>query len=313
MAFQDEYNKAVERLRDTRRKLLREILESPVRDADSMKKYYDAYNSYVSGIDLTPKCAEIGFERFPYLGEHLNTYKLELKMKYNGPERTYVDYGDPNQPGYDLPGIPVIEWEEKHPFEIADLMSWDTLKSNLAVFSDEPIDGVTPDFENESHKYYFPDEVKGEVGEASYDVHYVADDHDTIVIESVIMSPKLVKGNRIYASWTRFDTWLYVFIMPTPTIVCQAAPLPAFHHPDWIRDTRVVNLPNRIVMLVSTGGREWNFMFYNYRFKATYYEQTEDNNIYRYDPIYFFEVRDQTLHPPVLAGRWRTQIGSVQS
>ena len=309
MSFEEEYNAAREKLNQVRSKLIQTVLRTPLRDADAMRKYFDAYAGLVDQITLSPGYAEIGFEKFPYIGGSLPTRRVEVRAKYDGPERSYVDYGDPNQPSYDLPSVPVIVWEEKHPFDIMDLTCWENLKDNLLVFSDQPIDNVTPDFENASYKYYYADEVKGEVGEATYEVFFKGDDIQELGEYMFLLVPQYIKGNRIFAQWTRFEKWLYVFIMPNPLIVCKVTPNPQYYDSSWVRDERIVKVQGYLAIMVSTGGRKWNFMFYNHKFETDFVEETVDTTTYRYDPIYFFKVEAQTLHPPVFGGRWKIAVG----
>ena len=308
MAFSEKYNSAKEKLLAVRSKLLGKILEAPVRDADAMRSYYDRYKTFQETISLSPQVSLTGQERIAYLGNPLTNREVKFKVYHAGPTKGYVDYGDPARPTYYLPSVPVIVWEKKTPDVMAENITVDQLKSNLMVFSEDPIEGVSPDFENANFKYYYPTKVEAATGKAYYDLYFFGGEVPDLAEPNALVVPYAVEGERLWTVWGQFSTLLYVYVFPNPTLHAKVYPLPAFYDSTWTRDERTVRLRGFMVILTHTGGNEWNFLFYNHRFHAKPEYETVDTTQYRLDPVFAFGTRGGKLDPPVYVGRYRIAV-----
>jgi len=308
MSFTDKYNSAKQKLLSVRSKLLGKVLEAPVRDADAMKSYYERYKAFQETISLSPQVSLTGEERIAYLGGPLTNREVRFKVSYDGPTKGYVDYGDPAEPTYYLPSVPVIVWEKKPPDAMAVDVTVDQLRSSLMVFSEDLIEGVAPDFENAIFKYYYPTKVEAVTGKAYYDLYFFSGEVPDLAEPNALVVPYGLEGERFWAVWGQFSTLLYVYVYPNPIFHARVYPLPAYYASTWTRDERTVRLRGFVVIQTFTGGEEWNFLFYHHRFHAKPEYETVDTTEYRLDPVFAFGTRGGKLDPPVYAGRHRVAV-----
>ena len=176
MSFDEKYSKAKEIIREARKKLLRYILLNPVRDADAMRHFYYDFAKLCERFEGQFNITEYGNVKFAYYGKPVPGKRFRYQFAYSGPEMTYTDTGHPLGPQYYyLPSVPVIQWDMKLPEDVLRELNPEALRRCVAIVSDTYLTNdqgysVSPDFEDATWKYYFPDTIYPAYPNISYEL-----------------------------------------------------------------------------------------------------------------------------------------------
>jgi len=284
-----------------RGKLIKEVLASPASDADAMLAYYNRYKAFQESLPLVPHTFEIGEDFFVALGGRPTDRPVKHRAIYSGPMCPYTDTGQTPEKTFYLPSVPVLEWDRKPGGPIGEDMFKEHLKTSFIIYSTDVIAGVEPDFENTNYKYYFPQTVRYDVGEALYDLYFASGDIDQIGEPNAIIVPSQIKGMRIFVQWNQLPDGNFAYVMPNAEVTMTARPLPSWYDPTWTREEQTIRKRGYVAIVFHTLGYTYDYLFFNHPLRAERIAEGE----YRYDPVFVLGTAGGKLDPPILLGRHR--------
>jgi len=238
-------------------------LETPARDADNMKAYYDRYKAFQETVSLLLRTTTTGQEKLAYLGKRLSECPSRLKTFYSGPVKPYVDTGQEPSKQFDLPSVPVIVWETRPADYIITEMMTDQLNSSLMLYSDTLIEDVPADFQNAYYYYYYPREAYQVAEERSYEIP--TGQREVVMRGYGAIEPMSIVGTPTEAFWSQIPGIPVLTIFPNARLRCKAYATPQWGDPAWVEQTKEVDFLDYWVILANAP-IQLNFIFFGYRF-----------------------------------------------